>query len=146
MAAARSRIAGCSSCTVGSAARANGRSSSRMIGVVSVRNGRVSRSDGPSARAAGRRSSSVGPSSEAIRSTLASAFCDSSSVEGSSRSVDWRFALWFASAANTAFELSTKLATWSSRLPSSSISSERLWIDRFRFCRRVASSSLARRA
>ena len=39
----------------------------------------------------------------------------------------WRS--WLASAANTAFELSTKLATCVSRLPSSSISSEKLWID-----------------
>ena len=49
--AARSRSAGRSSRAVGSAARVNGRIWSRMIGVVSVRNGRVSRSDGPSARA-----------------------------------------------------------------------------------------------
>ncbi len=139
-------MAGRSSRTVGSAARVNGRSSSRMIGVVSVRNGRVWRSAGPSARAAGRRSWSVGPSSVAIASALASASCVASSVDGSSRSVARMLASWWASVANTAFEFSTNSATWSSLLPSSSISSEKLWITRLMFWRRSASCSLTWRA
>ena len=130
MAAARSRSAGRASRRVGSAARVKGRISSRRIGVVVVRNGCVSRSAGPSARAPGRRSSSVGPSTLAIASTLASASCDASSVDGSSCSVARMFASWLASAAKTAFELSTNPASWASLLPSSSISSEKLWTTR----------------
>ena len=109
--AARPLSAGRSSRAVGSAARVNGRIWSRMIGVVVVRNGRVSRSAGPSARAPGRSASSVGPSTEAIAPVLASVSCVTSSVDGSSRSVARMFASWLASAPNTAFEFSTNSAS-----------------------------------
>ncbi len=105
-----------------------------MIGVVVVRNGRVWRRDGPSARAAGRSSSSVGPSTLASRSAFPSDSCVTSSADGSSRSVARMFASWAASAPKTAFEFSTNSATWSSRLPSSSVSSEKLWMTRRMFC------------
>ena len=70
VAAARSRIAGRSSLTVGSAARENGRSSSRMIGVVSRRNGRTLRWVGPRPGRPGRSACSVGPSSSASACAL----------------------------------------------------------------------------
>src|SRR5215218_6403936 len=137
----RSRSAGRSSFTAGRDARTNGLISSSITGVVARRNGRVWRSDGPSARAPGRSACSVGPSSSPSALALPSAVCVSPSVEGSSRSVARRFASWFASAAKTAFELSTNSASWSSLAPSSSSTSEKLWIARLMFSRRSASPS-----
>ena len=49
-------------------------------------------------------------------------------------------------AANTAFEFSTKPASWSSLSPSSSVSSEKLWITRLMLRRRSASASFTSRA
>ena len=111
VAAARSRIAGRSSFTVGSAARVNGRISSRMIGVDSRRNGCVCCSDGPSARAAGRRSSSVGPATFGERRDLAERILrrrerTRAASAGSARSE----ASWSASVSKTALEYCTKFA------------------------------------
>ena len=145
VAAARSRSAGRSSLTVGSAARVNGRSSSRMIGVVVRRNGRTLRWVGPSARAVGRSASSVGPSSSASRSALPSVVCVICSEDGSSRSVSRRAASWLAKLAKTALESATKSATTSSLSPSSSVISEKLWIARLMFAERSARASLTRR-
>ena len=137
---ARSRIVGSSCVTVGREARTNGRISSWMIGVVSRTNGRTSRSVGPSARAPGRSACSVGPSSSASAFALASPRWVSSRVEGSSTSVARRFASWRASVSNTAFEFSTNSASWSSFVPSSSITSDRLWMTRLMLRLRVSSA------
>ncbi len=137
---ARSLSAGRSSLTLGRAARTNGRISSWMIGVVSTRNGRVSRSAGPSARAPGSSASSAGPSSSASTSVSASAVRVSRSVPGSSATVADRFASCAANAAKTALEFSTNSASWSSLPPSSSTTSEKLWITRLRLRWRLASS------
>jgi hypothetical protein len=77
---------------------------------------------------------------------LPSVSCVAVSADGSSRSVARMFASCSASAPNTALEFSTSSASWVSRLPSSSVSSEKLWITRLTFCRRSASCSLTWRA
>ena len=82
-----------------------------MTGVVPVTNGRTLRSVGPSARAPGRSACSVGPSSSASACALPSPRWVSWSADGSSVSVERRFASWRASVANTAFEFSTNSAT-----------------------------------
>jgi hypothetical protein len=138
VASARSRIAGRSSWTVGSEARVKGRISSRMTGVDSRRNGRVLRSEGASARAAGRRSWSVGPSVSASVFVLASVVCVVRSVPGSLSRIWRRLASWRASVPNTAFEFCTKFASCVSRLPSSSVNSEKLWTTRAMLRRRSA--------
>ena len=146
VAAARSRIAGRNSLTVGSAARVNGRISSRMIGVDSRRNGRVCCSDGPSERAAGRSDSSVGPATAANVSTLPSVAWVVFSVPGSLRRISRSAASWDASDSKTAFEFCTKFASCVSRRPSSSVTSEKLCTTRARLRRRWASPSLISRA
>ena len=67
------------------------------------------------------------------------------SEDGSSRSVSRSDASWLARLANTALESCTKSATASSRSPSSSATSEKLWIARLMLAARSASCSLTSR-
>ena len=129
-----------SSRTAGRASRANGRSWSRMIGVVWRRNGRVWRSAGPSSRAVGRSASIVGPSSSASVVVLPSVVSACCSVGGSSRSAARRFWSCAASAWKLAFDESTSSASCVSFSPSSSVSRRKLWMTRLVLRRRSASS------
>ena len=129
-AARRSRVAGCVS-------RENGRISFLITGVVARRNGRVWRSEGPSARAPGRSLFSAGPSWLASASTSVSVELVCFSVPGSSSSERRRLASCEAMAWKFTFEESTNWDSWRSRSPSAVVSSWKLWMTRRTFfCRR----------
>ena len=109
MAARRSRTVGCTS-------RAKGRIWSRMIGVVSLKNGCVLRSAGARLRANGRSRSSAGPSSAASAPVFVSVCSVWSSAPGKSRIASRSEASSDAKASKFAFAESTSAASCLSRV------------------------------